>query len=204
MACIYCIYNTASHAISGFRSKRNFMNDHEPVRRIIARLRDSAGLTQAQLAERLSFTPSRLSRLESGDTELAKEEAEQIASKIGSEEAKAFAQYLSKDWKVLERPGFNHVNLAALWKAEESLQQVAALESDPELKNAFVQQICSCRQALERAANSLRSTEHPIVLIGAPGVGKTTVICTLANLRHVDSDADLDRQMALQTGGGRQ
>jgi transcriptional regulator with XRE-family HTH domain/GTPase SAR1 family protein len=180
------------------------MNENEQTRSILAQLRERAGLSQAELAERLKFTASRVSRLESGDTELSAEDVDLIASSIGSDEAQAYAAYRKTNWKILERPGFNHVNLPALWKAEESLQRVEEIEKNPELKNAFVQQIRSCRQALERAANALRSTEHPIALIGAPGVGKTTVICTLAQLRKGEWDSDLDKQMALQTGGGRQ
>ena len=101
---------------------------------------------------------------------------------IGTDEAKSFGEYLKTKWEILERPGFNHVNLAALWKAEQALQRAVAMESDPELKNAFVQQIKSYRNSLERAANALRSTEHPVALIGAPGVGKTTIICTTRQL----------------------
>src|SRR5712692_7379305 len=138
------------------------MNDHEPFPKAVARLRDSAGLTQAQLAERLSFTPSRLSRLESGDTELKKEEAEQIARKIGTPEATAYAQYLSKEWRITARPSFKHVSREHLWRAEATLQRLQELESDPELKNAFLQQLRSCRAALERVAAQLLSTEHPI------------------------------------------
>jgi transcriptional regulator with XRE-family HTH domain len=180
------------------------MNENEQTRSILVELRERAGLSQAELAQRLKFTASRVSRLESGGTELSAEDVDLIASSIGSDEAQAYAAYRKTNWRILERPGFNHVSLAALWKAEESLQRVAEMEKDPDLKNAFVQQIRSCRQALERAANALRSTEHPIALIGAPGVGKTTVICTLAQLRKGEWDSDLDKQMALQTGGGRQ
>ncbi len=171
---------------------------------MLTQLRERAELSQAEVAEKVKFTASRVSRLESGDTELTLEDAEQIASAIGTEEARAYAGYLRTNWAILEQPGFNHVSLAALWKAEQALQKAANLERDPDLKNAFVQQIRSYREALEQAANALRSTEHPIALIGAPGVGKTTVICTLAQLRRNDAHADLDKQMALQTGGGRQ
>ena len=180
------------------------MNENGQTRSILVQLRERAGLSQAELAERLKFTASRVSRLESGDTELSAEDVDLIASSIGSDEAQAYASYRKTNWKILERPGFNHVSLAALWKAEESLQRVAEMEKDPDLKNAFVQQIRSCRQALERAANALLSTDHPIALIGPPGVGKTTVICTLAELRNFERDEKLDKQMVLQTGGGRQ
>jgi transcriptional regulator with XRE-family HTH domain len=131
------------------------MSENEQRRGILVKLREKAGLSQAQLAERVQFTPSRVSRLESGGTDLSLEDAELLASSIGSEEAKAYAAYLKSDWRNLDKPGFNHVSLDALWKAEAALQRVAELEDDPDLKNAFVQQIRSCRQALERAALAL-------------------------------------------------
>ena len=65
------------------------MNGNEPVRKMLVALREKADLTQAQLAERLSFTPSRLSRLEAGLTELSIDEAQQIAAQIPSDEGKA-------------------------------------------------------------------------------------------------------------------
>ena len=182
----------------------NELDNTQQIRGILTKLRERENLSQAQLAERLKFTASRISRLESGETELSLEDAELMAGAINSNESNAFADYLRTKWEILERPSFSHVSLAVLWKAEEALQKVAKLERDPELKNAFVQQIRSCREALERAAKGLLSTEHPVVLIGAPGVGKTTVICTLAQLRRDMRDSDLDKQMALQTGGGRQ
>ena len=179
------------------------MNDHEPDRSVLARLRVEAGLTQAQFAERLSFTPSRLSRLESGDTELTKEVAVQIANQIPTEDAKAFARYLNQEWRATERPSFNHASREHLWKAEVAVMRLRAMEETPDLKNAFVRQVRSIREAVERVAGQLRSTEHPVVLIGPPEVGKTTVICTLAGLRRVDGEGSLNDQMALQTGGGR-
>jgi transcriptional regulator with XRE-family HTH domain len=179
------------------------MHEHEPVRKMLKWLREEAKLSQDELAQRLSFTASRISRLESGDTELTKEDAELISNQIGTDEARAFAQYLGRNWRVLERPTFKHPNREHLWKAEAALQRLQKLESDPELKNAFLQQIKSCRVALERAGSQLQSTEHPVALIGPPEVGKTTMICTLARLRQADGEENLNKQMALQTGGGR-
>lgn len=179
------------------------MNNHETIRNVLVKLRENARLTQAQLADRLSFTPSRLSRLESGDTELNQEEAAQIAKQIGTEESNAYANYLATSWLITEQPGFKHPSRDYLWKAEAALQRLQQLETNPELKNAFVQQIKSVRTALERTATQLRSVEHPIVLIGPPEVGKTTVSCTLAGLRREDDELNLNEQMALQTGGGK-
>lgn len=198
MPCIFIVDKLASHAII------LQMNDYIPMNGILANLIDNAGLKQAEVAGLVEMNPSRLSRLLGGLTELTVEEAMGIAEKIPTEEARRYAEYLAQDWKVTKKPSFSHVSLSALWKAEQSLHQVFELENDPDLKNAFVQQIRSCREALERAASYLRSTEHPVSLIGAPGVGKTTIICTLAKLRHWGNGDDLDKEMVLQTGGGRQ
>jgi transcriptional regulator with XRE-family HTH domain len=179
------------------------MNDQESIRCMLTKLREVAGLTQAQLADRLSMTPSRLSRLESGDTELTRDEALHIAKQIPGPTAAAYAIYLTTEWRITEQPGFNHPNREQLWKAEAALQRLQILEDDPEMKNAFLQQIKSLRMALERVTKQLRSTDHQIILIGPPEVGKTTVGCELAGLRRADADLDLDDQMALQTGGGR-
>jgi transcriptional regulator with XRE-family HTH domain len=181
----------------------SIMSDNEPVRTTLARLREQAKLTQTQLAERLLFTPSRLSRLESGDIELTTEAAQQIAVQIATESARAFAEYLGQDWRATERPSFSHANRDYLWKAEVALIRIRTIEETPELKNAFVRQIRSIREALERAADQLRSTEHSVVLIGPPEVGKTTVLCATTGLRRHEAEGNLDCQMALQTGGGR-
>ena len=173
---------------------------------IIQQLRDEAGLSQAELAKQLPFTAtaSRISRIESGELSLTSDEAQQLATAIGSGPAKAFAEYLGWQWIILPTPGFNHVSREALWKAEQALQRLTDLKDDPELKNAFVKQVESCRQALERSAKFLLSTEHSIAFIGKPNVGKTTAICALTDLRDdSEKENDLGRQMGLQTGGGR-
>lgn len=181
------------------------MQSIDQIRQILVALRMDAGISQADLAKRLMGpSASRISRLESGDLSLSIEEAEHIASAIGDSlpRAKEFANYLSEDWKIIDRPAFNHISLATLRKAEGALQQLAALEEDPDIKNAFLQQIRSCKQALERAVAFVLSTEHSIAFVGSPGVGKTTGICALGDLRD-PAEKDLGRQMALQTGAGR-
>ncbi len=96
------------------------------------------------------------------------DEAQQIASQIPIDEAKAYADYLGQKWVLSERPSFKHVDREHLRKAEDGLQRLVELENNPELKKAFLQQIRSCREALERTAGQLRSTEHPVALIGPP------------------------------------
>ena len=178
------------------------MLDQETARTTLSGLREGAGLSQAQLASRLPFTASRVSRLESGEIGLTGEDAVQISEAIGTPEAKAFAAYIRQDWKVLEPPGFNHISREILWDAECALQRLKDLEDDPEIKNAFLQQVKSLKSGLELAARFLLSILHQIAFFGSPGVGKTTVICALAGLDR-PSEKDLKRQMVLPTGSGR-
>jgi transcriptional regulator with XRE-family HTH domain len=165
-------------------------------------LREQANLSQAQLAKQLPFTGSRISRIEAGELGLSEEEARDLALAIGSEQSKAFAEYLGRKWKLIASPGFDHVSREPLWKAEEALQKLDQLKDDPDLRNAFVKQVESCRQAIERCARFLTSVEHPIAFLGKPNVGKTTAICALTGLRD-DGEKELGKQMGLQTGGGR-
>ncbi|MCI0628903.1 MAG: helix-turn-helix domain-containing protein [Acidobacteria bacterium] len=178
------------------------MNEPNTLRRMLHYLREDAELSQSKLAERLPFTASRVSRLESGELDLTMDEAKQIAQGIGTPKAIAFADFLSKEWRVLEPVGFNHVSREPLWEAEVALQQLQTLEGEPTLKNAFVKQIQSCRAAIERSARFLQGTDHPIAFVGRIAVGKTTAICALANLRDSDTK-ELNKQMVLQTGSGR-
>ncbi len=177
----------------------------DSMRGTLCRLRQASGKSQAEVAERLSASSaSRISRLESGELRLSLDEAKNLAKAIGTEDANEYAEYLGQQWCLLERPGFEHVNRRSLWQAEQALQRLKALEDDPDLKNVLLKQVLSCREALIRTARFLRSTEHPIAIVGSPGVGKTTLICALANLRDESSrESDLEHQMVLQTGGGR-
>jgi len=86
----------------------------------------------------------------------------------------------------------------ALWDAEQALRRLRELSEDPNLRNAFVRQIQSCRDALRESARFLESVEHPVAFIGSPGVGKTTVICSLAPELRDWSAEGLDKQTALQ------
>lgn len=178
------------------------MYDNDQMRRALQELREEAGVSQAEVAKRLPFTASRVSRLESGDIALKPEEAQEIAKAIGTPRALEFAEYLGQDWQVLESPGFDHVSRPILWQAEVALRRLDDLQDDPDLKNVFLKQVESCREALKRVAGFLAGTEHSIAFIGSPGVGKTTAICGLAKLRDLSLEG-LDRQMMLQTGGGR-
>lgn len=170
---------------------------------VLLRLREKARMSQADVASRLPFTASRISRLESGELPLDAAEAGRIAEAVGTDEAKAFARFLTWEWQVLEPPAFEHPARNALWTAEQALQRLNALKDDPDLRNAFLKQVESVRGSLLHQAKFLYSTEHPVAFSGSPGVGKTTGICALTDELRDWGEERLNRQMALQTGSGR-
>ncbi len=172
--------------------------------KVLQNLREQAGLSQTQLAERLNCTPSRISRLESAELKLDTVEAIRTARAIGTPEAEGFADYLQQKWSILiPRPSFNHVSRAPLWDAEQALSRLQLLcTDDPNLRHAFVQQVDTLSDAIRSTANYLFSTEHPVAFIGRIGVGKTTAICALADLRDL-TQKNLQKQTLLHTGTGR-
>lgn len=169
----------------------------------LQKLREESKLSQSDLAGRLKFTASRISRLESGDIYLDPEEASAIAKAIGTDKADSLTSYLSQEWSVLDVPAFEHPNSNDLWKAEQALQRLNELKKDPELKNVFLKQVELCEEELRRAAGFLYSTEHSIAFMGSLGVGKTTAVCSLTDVLRDKKEKDLNRQMGLQTGSGR-
>ncbi|MCY0857550.1 helix-turn-helix domain-containing protein [Cupriavidus sp. D39] len=70
----------------------------------LARLRDSAGLKQAELAARLTMSAPSLSRVESGERPLAPDELQSLLASIGTEDALRFSEYLGRDWQELPVP----------------------------------------------------------------------------------------------------
>ena len=185
------------------------MSENESTRKTLVELLVKAdGLTQAQLAERISFTPSKLSRLLSGETELTEDDAVLIAEGIKTDQAMEFAEYLKQkqDWRITDAPRFNHVSRTSLWKAEKALQDLEDLKANPNLRSSFKQQIESVSGSLKKCADRLGSIEHPVALMGPPAVGKSTIACVASGLRRdgeIEDPEDLDRTMGLQTGGGR-
>jgi transcriptional regulator with XRE-family HTH domain len=174
-----------------------------PLHLQLQRLREDAKLSQADLAKKLPFTASRISRLESGEISLDISEARQIAEEIGTVEAKQFAEHLGREWQVLPPPAFRHPSREVLWIADSALKKLEQLKDDPELKNLFVKQIESCRAALANTATFLGSVVHSIAFLGSPNVGKTTAICATENSLRDSTEAELKKQIVLQTGGGR-
>lgn len=178
------------------------MDKGQQLKEQISNLIKESGVSQSELAKSLEFTASRLSRLLSGEISISPEDAKDISRALGTERATSYAEYLDWEWQQLPQPSFEHPNLADLWEAERALQELHDLASDPNAKNAFVQQVNSCGDALKKYSEWLGTTRHEIIFVGSPGVGKTTAICGMADLRDHSQEA-LEKQMAFQTGSGR-
>ena len=175
--------------------------DEVPVGRYLAVVREEAGLTQAQLAGKVTFSPASVSRIESGDKSLSPEEFEAMLRAIGTAKARQLGEFVKQRWDVLERPDFNHPNRESLWSANVSLGNLRKVRENPGIKNVFVRQIDLYEKELRRLAEFLQPCKHQIAFIGIIGVGKSTAICKLANLLK-PGEARLEREIVLDTGAG--
>ena len=167
----------------------------------LASLRDKAKLTQAELAKRITVSAARVSRIEAGDIPLTREEVNTYLNAIGTDAAEMYSQYLDQDWKAVTRPSFEHPSREALWTINELLKKIRSLKADPELKSVFVRHIEAYENELNLLAADLHSTEHNLAFVGSIGVGKSTAICTLTDLR-ANVEGPLNKQMVLEAGAG--
>ena len=172
-----------------------------PVGRYLTMIREEAGLTQVQLAGKITFSTASISRIESGEKDITHDELSAILKALGTAKAKQFGEYLKQKWDELDRPAFDHPNRSNLWEANLALRKLRELRDDPDLKSVFVRQIDLYEKELRRLAHYLQSRDHQIAFIGSIGVGKSTGICKLTGLLKPGEDR-LDRQIVLETGAG--
>ncbi len=166
----------------------------------LARLRDKAGLKQNELANKVTWSPAVLSRVESGERALSPEERDSILDAIGTEEAQSFKESFERPWRHLPRPPLGHPDEAILWEAEQALEKVIERTECPDIKNASARRLEAFRSELLEAASTVRDTEHNIAFVGNVGVGKTTALCRLAGL---EVRKEGNNEPALAVGGGR-
>ena len=165
----------------------------------LAHLRDKAGLKQNELAQKVTWSPAVLSRVESGERTVSPDELNSILEAIGTEEARQFRKTAGRDWRKLPKPPLGHPNESILWKAERALQRIKELSERPDIKNVFVKRLEEFRDELNRVASLVLGTEHSVAFIGDIGVGKTTAICRVTDL-EVQKNKKVDP--VLEVGGG--
>src|SRR5262245_27827357 len=101
----------------GWGMIRDISQDGKAIGTYLSFLRDTAKLTQAELAKKVTVSPARISRIESGDVALTEDEMDQLLEAIGTSAAKELRTYLDQDWDELDRPPFDHPNRNVLWVA---------------------------------------------------------------------------------------
>jgi transcriptional regulator with XRE-family HTH domain len=171
------------------------------VGKLLAEIRESAKLTQKQIAEGLQGNQTKVSRIEAGEGNL--EDVLGYLNVVGSTQAEHLASLLRLDWHYLARPSLTHPDMETLIAVEAALVRIHAFLEDGNVPAVLANQAQLLIGRLLQAGNYLLSLSHEVVYVGEIGVGKTTAACQQAGL-VVDaaSAADL-KGMLLDTGGGR-
>ena len=86
----------------------------------LAHLRDRTGLKQNELAEKVGWSASVLSRVESGERSMSTGELQTISEAIGTEEALSLRETVGRNWQNLPKPPLGHPNEPLLWGRRES------------------------------------------------------------------------------------
>lgn len=166
----------------------------------LAQLRDQAGLKQAELARKVTWSQAVLSRVESGDRDITKEELDQVLKAIGSDDALRLADRLRREWRVLPAPPLDHPDQETLWAAEEAGQQLEALANDDQVTGSFQRRIDEYLEELRQIGGLVLRRDHTIAFIGSIGIGKSTAICRMAGLEITQDGGGL--QPVLEAGAG--
>jgi transcriptional regulator with XRE-family HTH domain len=169
--------------------------------RHLMQVRERAGIKQAELARRVTWSPAVLSRIESGERNIAIEELALVLDAIDTPEATMLRQALQRGWQILPRPALDHPDQDLLWSAEEVAQQLAALRDQPDVRHAFERRLSEYVDELKNCANLLLKRDHQVAFIGSIGIGKSTAICRLVGLEVVLPDSPQPAPV-LEAGAG--
>jgi transcriptional regulator with XRE-family HTH domain len=176
---------------------------HKDIGSILSGLREAAGLTQKQIAERLGIHQSKISRLEAGEGEPGKSDCSAFLRAIGSAEAKRVRRAIEAKWKHLPQPPLHHPDLEIMLEAEAALDRLDAFAKSDTVPHVLAGQAELLFKRLFEFGEFILKLEHRIVYVGEIGVGKTTAACRQAGLvANTSASADL-KGMMLDTGGGR-
>jgi transcriptional regulator with XRE-family HTH domain len=168
---------------------------------MLAEIRDAAGMTQRQVAERMSANQTRVSRIEAGDGEDT--DIASFLEALGTPRARSFADLLKIEWLRLPQPSLRHPDLDSLVEIERGLARIRAFLADGQVPTVLAGQAELLEKRLEDAGRYLLALDHDVVYVGEIGVGKTTAVCRQAGL-VIDAVTAADlKGMMLDTGGGR-
>lgn len=171
------------------------------IGKYLSQIRERAGIKQAELARRVTWSPAVLSRIESGERPLAEDELEAMLHAIGTPEAMKLSEILRRVWRVLPRPALDHPDQDLLWSAEQAAQELVALRERPDVRHAFERRLSEYIAELQHATGLLFRRDHQIAFIGSIGIGKSTAICRLTGLEVLGDDGMASPVLEAGAGG---
>jgi transcriptional regulator with XRE-family HTH domain len=175
--------------------------NQQEVGRRLTQVREAAGIKQAELARRITWSPAVLSRIESGERQLSPDELKTVMQAIGTPEAFQLSKALGRNWWEIQRPPLDHPDQDLLWEAEQICRELVELRSHPEVRHAFERRLTEYIDDIKQTANQLLKREYEIAVIGSKGVGKSTAICKATELEVPSPDGGPPTPV-LEAGGG--
>ena len=169
------------------------------IGKYLAVLREKADIKQNELAQRLTWAASGLSRIENGERAIAPDELEALLQAIGTDEALRFAETYDRLWVNLSEPPLGHPDGEILWEAEQAVRNIASLLDNRDLNHVFANRLEEYKSALKNAASLVLGTEYKVAFVGDRGVGKSTAICRAADLEVQEGTK---MEPVLESGGG--
>lgn len=167
----------------------------------LVRVRKSAKISQAGVAEKMGTDQSRVSRME-GDSKIPVEEGLKYLKALGDDPTVVeFVDHLESKWYSIAKPSFRHPCRAVLRKADEALARLHSFLGNPVTPADLAQQGKIYETALRQFTAYLLDLKHGVSLVGNISVGKTTVLCYLINLL-LENAKSLKQRAALETGAG--
>ncbi|MCR0983124.1 helix-turn-helix domain-containing protein [Roseomonas populi] len=168
----------------------------------LARVRESAGLTQRELAARLCLHQTSLSRLEQGNRGCEPSLLRRYLRAVGTEEAIALLASIEAPWLHLPAPTLQHPDIDALRGIEQGLCALAELETRPSAPPAIRDLASLVYARLRRIGLFLVRRDHRVAFLGETGVGKTHALCRLGGLFQRPRNHGDARLPLLDVGGG--
>ena len=169
------------------------------VGKYLAQLREQAGFKQIELAQRMTWSPAVMSRVESGEREISRSELAGLLTAIGTAEAEKFAEAITRDWEILAEPTLGHPAEELLWRAELALRDIDTLLESSQAQTTSATRLREYRSAVMTAADLVFGVDYNVSFIGDIGVGKSTAICRATGLEVQDSQRT---EPVLEAGAG--
>jgi transcriptional regulator with XRE-family HTH domain len=150
---------------------------------LLRRARESAGVRQQRLVALTGIEASRLSRIETGKLEPAKDEVMAILEAIDTDESRALAQTVGQSLDHVQAPTWNILGAddrAALLLVDRAIGKIEGAR----LPTSLLGHVENLKQSLLGSAAYLTNPHHPIYMVGHVGVGKSTGANSIFNLRE--------------------